>query len=133
MFENRFGIKQAALSAAIGSALVSGLYTTDIGRKTKDYAEGKAIGAYELFLGDPKFSNYKGKWESYTVQSEDGISPIWKAARSCTKKLGANSEHWRNQIMDYNKNQGIDLAKPIHVGNRFYVPADCKCKSYGKK
>jgi len=91
-----------------------------------------------VFTTDAKFNDYKGKWEPYTVKLEDGKSPVWKVSRKCTKELGANSEHWREQIKEYNKDKEIDgkkidLAKPLHVGDRFYVPADCKCQSYGKK
>jgi len=86
-----------------------------------------------VFTADAKFNDYKGKWKPYTVKPEDGKSPVWKVSRKCTKELGANSEHWREQIKKYNKNQKIDLTKPIHVGDMFYVPADCKCQSYGKK
>jgi hypothetical protein len=134
---NKFQKTLGGLTLATGIALFGIQNYDEIGRtlqKTTNYVERKVNKVSDsIFIADAKFNDYKGEWEPYTVQPEDGKSPIWKVSRKCTKELGANSEHWREQIKKYNKSQKIELTKPLQVGNRFYVPIDCKCQSYGKK
>jgi hypothetical protein len=88
-----------------------------------------------FFRAESKFNDYKGEWEPYTIKSGDGISPVWKLSGTCRKKLGANTEHWREQIKKYNESKGIKLGI-VHIGDTLWVPKDCNCggpSSYAKK
>jgi len=129
---NGIGWKGVLIASILGT-------TTGIGIANYDVID-KKIGKItdSIFVADAQFRDYKGVWEPYTVKSEDGMSPIWKVSRQCTRELGANSEHWREQIKKYNKDKKIDgkkidLTKPLEVGDSFYVPKDCGCSAPSKK
>jgi len=131
---NKFQKTLGGLTLVTGIALFGIQNYDEIGRtlqKTTNYV-GRNVNKVSdsIFTADAKFNDYKGEWEPYSFHGED--KNMYNVGLRCVKKLGANGEHWRNQIEDYPKNKGINWTRLQH-GDSFWVPKECDCSVRYKK
>ena len=119
------GWKGALIASILGTATELGVANYDIiDKKIEKITDS-------VFAADAQFRDYKGEWEPYSFRGEDRT--MYNVGLRCVKKLGANGEHWRNQIGDYPKNKGIKWGS-LEDGDTFWVPKDCDCSApYRKK
>ncbi|MCX6814634.1 MAG: hypothetical protein NTY20_03230 [Candidatus Aenigmarchaeota archaeon] len=116
---------------ALVATLLGGTAAFGIGNYDRIEKKIESFNIDSIFAADAKFNDYKGEWEPYSFHAEDRT--MYNVGLRCVKKMGANGEHWRNQIADYPKNKRINWGK-LQNGDSFWVPKDCDCSApYRKK
>jgi len=124
--ENR-GFKKAFVGLCAFSVFTLGGFPNL--RSIEDNIQEKAIyvsqkAGYVAFGPDLTLDNYKGGWEPHTITKEDGVSPVWKISKGCTREKGFSSEIWRNLILAYNQERGIS-TDVVHLNDRIWIPKGC--------